>query len=202
MLKTIGMTVIATLLIVSVITSLFLNSILAVFGLTATSVKAMGSLHASHELVETLKERHDKKKKNLNQRAGKRISKRVAASAVAAATVGTVVVTAAVASFEAEDYCAEREALISEGNLLFGTEETFDYDRCLSDTLDDAKQGFSDLKDASAESIHKTLDSLTSISESYLEQLKVEGESAMQSASEVIDELIADFTAGMNRSSD
>ena len=139
MFKTIFLTFSLTLTTAGLAASLFLNSILGVFGLAATSVGTLSSLQASQQIVEKMKQRHLHKKARVSQRFVKRSGKRVASAALAAATVGTVAVAVAMTSMEISDYCDEKETLQKDANLLYGTNEAFDLETCIEESQDEAR---------------------------------------------------------------
>ena len=114
---------------------LFLNPILGMFGLAATSVEALSKLQASHQVVQKLKSRQLRKQKRISKRFVKRSGKRVASGALAAATVGTVAVVAAMTTIEISDYCEDKRALQEEATLLYGTDIEFDLEQCLAAIL-------------------------------------------------------------------
>lgn len=148
MLRTILLTFTATTAALGLAGSLFLNTILGSFGLVATSVETLRGLQASHQVVETMKARHQRKKLKAGKRFAKRAGRRVATAAVAAATIGTVAVTVTMAGMEVNDYCEERRALQEEANLLYGTDAAFDWGRCYEEGKEDAKTILADAKDA------------------------------------------------------
>ena len=139
MFKTIFLTFSLTLTAVGLAASLFLNSILGVFGLAATTVGTLSSLQASQQIVEKVKQRHLRKKARMSKRFVKRSGKRVASAALAAATVGTVAVAVAMTSIEISDYCEQKEDLQKDANLLYGTNVAFDLETCIEESQDDAK---------------------------------------------------------------
>jgi cobalamin biosynthesis protein CobD/CbiB len=109
MLKTIFITITATLTVVTLAAHLFLNSILGMFGLVATSVETLSKLQASHEVVQKMKSRQLRKQKRISKRFVKRSGKRVASGALAAVTVGAVAAVAAMTTIEVADYCEEQK---------------------------------------------------------------------------------------------
>lgn len=148
MVRTILLTFTATTTALGLAASLFLNTLLGTFGLAATSVETLRGLQASHQVVETLKERHQRKKTRIGKRFAKQAGRRVATAAVAAATIGTVAVTATMAGMEVNDYCEEKRALREEANLLYGTDAEFDWGRCYEEGKADATVMLADLKDS------------------------------------------------------
>ena len=65
MLKTIIITIIATLTVATLAAYLSLNTVLGVFGLAATSVEILSKLQASQKIVDTMKARHARKHKRI-----------------------------------------------------------------------------------------------------------------------------------------
>ena len=127
-----------TIIAIAMTATLFLNSILGVFGLISTSVSNLASLKESQLVVNRMKDRHKVKKDNVSKRFVKKSSKRVASTAVAASTIGTVAVVLTVASLEVSDYCDENKELAEDENILYGTENEFDYESCLKEGKDHA----------------------------------------------------------------
>ncbi len=112
--------------------SLFAQSLLGLFGLAYTSAETLARLHHAQAVVEKLQARHALKKQRAAKRVVKRSARRLAAVGLAAATVGTAAVVVTVASLEADDYCAEQQALQEEADLLYDTASAFDYAQCLA----------------------------------------------------------------------
>ena len=100
MLKTTIVTITTTLTAVTLAGHLFLNPVLGMFGLAATSVETLTKLQASQKIVDTMKARHTGKQNRVTNRFVKRSGKRGASTALAAATVGTVAVAAVMTSME------------------------------------------------------------------------------------------------------
>src|SRR5687767_8409402 len=100
MIKTILLTASVTLAVCGFVAAIFLNAILGVFDMAATSIATMNSLQASDRIVQDMRERHKQKKLNLTKQLVKRSSQRVGATASAAAipipyvTVVAVVIVA------------------------------------------------------------------------------------------------------------
>ena len=130
MFKTILITFTTTAGALAFAANLFLNSILGMFGLAATSVETLSKLQASHEVVQKMKSRQLRKQKQISKRFVKRSGKRVASGALAAATVGTVAVVAAMTTIEIAGYCEEQKELQADMDIINGTSTEFDLDRC------------------------------------------------------------------------
>ena len=103
MLKTILITFSVTAGTLALAAHLFLNSLLGVFGLAATSVETLVQLKAFQRIVEAMKQRHTRKKNRIIKRFIKRSGRRVASTALAAITVGTVAVAGVMTSMEISD---------------------------------------------------------------------------------------------------
>ena len=87
MIKTIFFTFTATMAVVTLVATLFLNTILGAFGLAATSIETLQNLKTSQQIVKRMKTRQAQKKLKVTKRFAKRPAKRIASAAVAAATV-------------------------------------------------------------------------------------------------------------------
>lgn len=177
---------------VSLVSWIFFNSIVGVFGFATISLEAFNNLRESEAIVESMRDRHQKKKANLNKKVGKRASKRVATSALAAATVGTVVVTTAVAGFEAEDYCQERRALLDDQRLLFPDEdvEEFSYEQCFDSALSDMTDATAELTDKSLAQLKSIWESLGEVTDQYYEELKAQGLEALERSLKTLKSLL------------
>jgi Na+/glutamate symporter len=151
--KTIFWSVSLTLATVTLAASLFLNSILGVFGLAATSIETLQQLRSSQQVVEQLKHRHQKSKASVSKKLVKRSSKRIGATMLAAATVGTVAVAATVVGLEVADYCEERQSLHEAESILYGTDEDFDMKQCIDDGKEELVSLLVDARDASIEAV-------------------------------------------------
>ena len=90
MLKTIFFTFTATIAMLSLIATLFLNTILGAFGLAATSIEKLQTLKTSRQVVERIKTWQAQKKLKVAKRFAKRPAKRIASAAAPAATAGTI----------------------------------------------------------------------------------------------------------------
>jgi Na+/glutamate symporter len=154
--KTIFWSVSVTLATIALATSLFLNSILGVFGLAATSIETLQQLRSSQQVVEQLKHRHQKNKASVSKKLVKRSSKRIGATVLAAATVGTVAVAATVVGLEVADYCEERQSLHEAESILYGTDEVFDMKQCIDEGKEELVGLLVDARDASMGSLLNT----------------------------------------------
>lgn len=159
MFKTMLITFSASVSALALTASLFLNSILGLFGLTTTTVDSINNLRTSQQVLEKVKQRHAKKKTRVAKRLSKRSGKRVAATALAAATIGTVAVAVAMTSMEIADYCSEKKDLQEEANILHGTNEKFDTEQCVEESKDDAEALLTEAKAAVTSSVSDAFES-------------------------------------------
>ncbi len=184
--KEIFLTFFTTVALVAVAASLFLNTILGVFGWTATSIDTMHNLKASHQVVERMKKRHDQKKLKATRKFTKRAAKRVASTALAAATVGTVAVALTMTSLEVSDYCEEKQVLQEDDNILYGTQIEFDLEECIEEGKEESKVILSQLKNSSVKAVSSAFNSTVqysaenwaAIKKACLQALQSKGEAA------------------------
>lgn len=139
MLKTILLTMTATVATLSLAASIFLNSLLGFFGLAATSVQTLTHLHTSQQILEQVKKRHALKRHRVSRRLVKRSGRRVASTALAAATVGTVGVAVVMTGLEIEDYCEQMRSLQEDANLMYRTDTVFDHEQCMQEAQQDGE---------------------------------------------------------------
>ena len=151
--KAILLTFSATLAVVAIVATMFLNTILGAFGLAATSIDSLQNLQASQKVVERMKKRHSQKKLETTKKFAKRSTKRVTATALGAATIGTVAVAATMISFEVYDYCEEKKEMQEEENVLFGTNIDLDFNKCIEKGKEDSKSILSELKTSSVKAV-------------------------------------------------
>ncbi|RLW63869.1 MAG: hypothetical protein B6D73_13820 [gamma proteobacterium symbiont of Stewartia floridana] len=157
MIKTILITASSTIAALALISSIFYNSMLGVFGLAVTSISTLETLQASHSLTEKIRANHKKKKKGLHKRFVKKSGKRVASGALAAATIGTTAVAITMTSFEIMNYCEKLEELQIEANILHGTAFQFDYSQCFEDASDETKSILTSLKNSSVAAVFEAM---------------------------------------------
>ncbi len=143
--RTVLLTFTLTVAAIAVAASLFLNAILGVFGLAATSVAAVRNLDATHQIVESMRQRHSDRKREVTRKFASKTGKRVASAAFAAATVGTAAVAVGVVGMEVDDYCDEKKELQKEADILYGTRTEFAADRCFEEATADAKAIFEEV---------------------------------------------------------
>lgn len=162
MFKTIFLTLSSTITVGAFIASLFLNSILATFGLVSTSIDSLHKLQESKKVVEQMKSRHKAKKKNFSKKFTKRAGAKLSSTATSAIPIiGLVGAIVAVAGLEASYYCEDKKELQEDENLLFGTNESFDNEQCLIEAQQDSKQVIAEAKDAVSQSFNDAWDSLS-----------------------------------------
>ncbi|MCP8689346.1 hypothetical protein [Marinobacterium sedimentorum] len=138
-----------TLATVTMVASLYLNTILGLFGLATTSIDALQELRSSKQVVEQMKQRHQQKKVSASKRLVKRSTKRIGSAILAAATVGTVAVTAVMVGLEVDDYCDEKQSLQEAESILYGTDNNFDIEQCFDEGREELARLLVDAKDAS-----------------------------------------------------
>jgi hypothetical protein len=183
MIKTIFVTFTATVAVVFLVASLFLNTILGAFGMAATSIETLQNLKTSQQIVERMKTRQAQKKLKVTKRFAKRPAKRIASAAVAAATVGTIGVAVAVTALEANDYCEEKRELQEDTDILNGTHTEFDYEACYEEGKKDLSSVLSQVKDSTVDAVanawkstaHYSTEKWVSIKESCSDALESTG---------------------------
>lgn len=151
--KTLLLTLFATLSVVALLGSLFLNTLLGAFGLVATSTELLQRLTVSQRVVEQMRSRHQQKKLQLTKRLSTKASRRVASTALAAATIGTVAVAMTVTSLEIADYCEQKEALQEDENILYGSAIEFDLEQCFEEGAEESKAILSELQRSSVSAV-------------------------------------------------
>ncbi len=162
MIKTIFLSISATTTVVVFVSSLFLNTILATFGLVSTSIESMQQLQQSKKVVEQMKTRHKAKKKNFSKKFTKRAGAKLSSTATSAIPViGVVGAIVAIAALETSYYCEDKKELQDDENVLFGTAKDFDNEQCLAEAQQDSKAMIAEAKEAVSESFNDAWDSLT-----------------------------------------
>ena len=155
-------TIFLTISTCTFIASIFLNSILATFGLVSTSIESMQQLQQSKKVVEKMKTRHNTKKKNFSKKFTKRAGAKLSSTATSVIPIiGVVGAIVAVAGLEASYYCEDKKELQEDENLLFGTDKSFDNEQCLAEAQQDSKEMITEAKEAVSESFNEAWDSLT-----------------------------------------
>lgn len=163
--KTMLLTSSGTLIIIFLSSWLFLNSLLATFGLAATSIHTLKNLHASQNVVNHMKQRHQVKKRHLTNAFTKRSAKKIASTALAAATIGTVAVAITMVSLEVSDYCEQKKSLHEDENILYTTDSTFDFDQCINDGQEDSKRLWQQVMDTTSNSVNQALNAPIELSD-------------------------------------
>lgn len=172
MIKVIFTTITATFIVIAFVTSMFLNSILGIFGLISTSLDSFNSLQESKQIMGEIKKRHKTKKLNASKKFVKRSSKKIASAAVTAATIGTAGVVIVVAGFEVYDYCEDKKELLADENILFKTNKEFDYSKCLNDAQKDSNEIIILVKEAVPEIVASAWEDTKDISNETWESTK------------------------------
>ena len=172
MIKVILMSISATLLVVVFITSMFLNSILGVFGLASTSIETLNNLQESKQIIDKVKKRHKTKKSNMSKKFLKRSSRKITASAVSAASIGTAAVVITVMSLEMLDYCDDKKELQDNENILFNKTNSFNYSECMKEAQKDSSAMILSAKQAFPKMVANSWDSTKNISGSAWEATK------------------------------
>jgi len=161
MFKTLFLTISSTITVGAFIGSLFLNTILASFGLVSTSIESMQQLQQSKKVVEKMKSRHKVKKKNFSKKFSKRAGAKLSSTATSAIPIiGVIGAIVAVASLEASYYCEDKKELQEDENLLFGTDKSFNNEVCLAEAQQDSKAMIAEAKEAVSQSFNDAWDSL------------------------------------------
>lgn len=187
--KTILLTFSATLAAVIFAASVFLNSILGLFGFASIPINKLQSLNNTHQIVEKIKTRHTKRKLNVSKKFYKKSSKRVASSALAAATIGTIAVAVTMASIEVIDYCGEKQELQEDANILYDTNVTFDYQQCLEEGKNDSQLILNEAITNSGKAVSDTFETTSKYSTEKWDELKESSIEAYNSTSEDADKL-------------
>jgi len=159
MTKTILLTISASVAVMIVVFSLFLNSILGIFGLVTTSVDTIRSLQASNQIVQKMKVRHSQRKANVAKKVAKKSSRRVASATLAAVTIGAVAVAVTVAGLEVYDYCEEKSEYQEDANILYGTSTKFDFKQCIKEGKEDSKAILDEVKNLTSTAVQGAMNS-------------------------------------------
>jgi predicted small secreted protein len=187
--KTILLTFSVTLVATALATSLFFNTILGAFGLTATSISALKNLKNSQLITERMKKRHAQKKIKTTKRFAARSGKRVASTALAAATIGTVAVVATMTYLEVSNYCEDKQDLQQDANILYGTDVEFDLDQCVKEGEEDSKRILSEVKEQSIETASSAFDNTIQYSAEKWAAIKTASMQALQASGDGASEL-------------
>lgn len=187
--KAIFLTFTATTAAAFFVASLFLNSILGVFGLVSTSVDALSNLKSSHLVMEKMKIRHQIKKQNITKKLAKRSSRRVASASLAAATIGTVAVAVTMTGFELNDYCEDKASLQVDNNILYGTTGKVDFDACIDEGQDESIRILNDVKQSAYDNVNEAMDSAVGYSGEQWRALKEFNADTLRATQQNIDAL-------------
>jgi len=187
--KTIFFTFTTTVALLFFAASLFLSSILGVFGLATTSVDTLSKLQSSQKIVEKMKASHKVKKLDVTKNFAKRSSKKIASTALAAATIGTVAVVVTVASIEVADYCEDKKSLQEDFNILYEENHEFDFDQCLKEGKEESKIMLEEVKLSTAEAVTTAMDSTVEYSNEQWLAVKQASASAIKSTEIATSEL-------------
>jgi|TARA_B110000208_G_scaffold101112_1_gene126070 cytochrome c biogenesis factor len=198
MIKTIFMTISATLIVVTFVVSTFLNGILGLFGLTSTSVETLNSLKNAKHSVENLKKRHKAKKLSVSKKYVKRASKKIASSALAAATIGTAGVVVIIAGLEASDYCEDEKELNKDENILYGKNKEFNNQECLDTANENTKQIIQSVKETVPKVADEAWEKTKNYSSQTLDTTKRMGNIAWQSSQNTLKDLWKKFNEYIN----
>jgi hypothetical protein len=171
-----------TLATASLAASIFLNSILGLFGFAATTVESLNNLRASQQVLEKVKQRHTRKKTRVTKRLVKRSGKRVAGTALAATAMGTIGVAVAMTGLEIHDYCEDRRELQDDANLLYSTKIGFDEEQCLEESLNDAELILSSATEEVQSSVSEAYESTSDYSAEKWASVKSKTSQAVQSS--------------------
>lgn len=186
MIKTIFVTFCVTFTALAVTATLFLQTILAAFGLVATSIETLQNLKASQQVVERMKAKHADRKTQASKRFVKRSGKRVASATLAAATVGTAGVVIAVTAVEIADYCEEKRELVADAMILYGTDDEFNFLACVNEAKDDVAIIWDEASDATVSAVSKAVDSSAQYGMAHWESIKDASQQAYQSSSTLL----------------
>jgi len=193
MIKTIFVTASVTLAVCGFVAAVFLNTILGVFGMAATSIATINSLQASEQIVKNMRERHKHKKLNLTKQLVKRSSQRVGATASAAAipipyvTVVAVVIVAT--GLEVSHYCDQQSDLQGDFNVLYGSDIAFDAEQCFEASKNDAKAIWEEVKESSTGGVTSAMKGSSKFRDDVLDQIGKHLTSAGGTTSELWDKL-------------
>ncbi len=172
MIKVVLVSISGTLIVVTFIATMFLNSILGVFSLASTSIETLSNLQESKHIVDTVKKRHQKSKLIISKRFTHRARNRIAASAVSASTIGTAAVVVAVVGFEMYDYCEDKKEWTKENNILFNNDEEFDYSECWNEAKNDTATMVVSIKESVPETVSSTWEATKDISKESWQKTK------------------------------
>ena len=111
-------------------------------GLKMVSAAELASLRTAQAALSKIKVHNDLSTKRLAKKMASKAGKRLSTSMVAASTFGTVLVVAASTKFIMDDYCDEKESLLTIDSLLEGKELTFNTEECIQSIQKDVGSWF------------------------------------------------------------
>ena len=187
--KPVLLTFTTTLAALTFASTFFLNTLLGTFGLAATSIDTLNNLKSSQMVVDKMKTRHQLKKQALTKKLAKRSSRRVATASLAAATIGTAAVAITMTGFEIHDYCEDKASLQDEQNILFGTNNEFDFEACIDEGKIESKRILLDVKAAASEHVNNAINSTTQYSHEKWNALKALNNDTFSSTDDAVNEL-------------
>ncbi len=165
--KAVLLTLIFTGCALFVTAKFFFANVLALFGYAAMPLTELAHLTQAKQIVHKMQKRHKSKSANVSKRFIKRSGKKVAVTAVSAATIGTVAVIGTLTYLEISHFCEEKRTLNDDANILFGENDSFDMQACLSqgkhDSANFANEAWQQVKNSSQEiysSIEQSTDEL------------------------------------------
>lgn len=186
MIKTIFVTFCVAFTALAVTAALFLQTILAAFGLVATSIETLQGLQASQQVVERMKARHADRKTRASKRFVKRSGKRVATATLAAATVGATGVVIAVTAVEIADYCEEKQELGEDAKILYGTDDEFNFLACADEAKGDVATIWDEARESTVRAVSTAIDSSAQYGTTHWESVKDASQQAYQSSSTLL----------------
>lgn len=179
MIKIIVLSVMSTLTLIVFIFSMFLNNILGAFGLVSTSIGTLKSLKDSKQIVEKMKKRYKQKKLNASKKFIRNSTVRISGVAVGGFTI--VGGAALVAGFEAYDYCEDKEEINKNENILYKTNNDFDYSECLNEAKKETGMLVVSVKEGVVSAVKKSWESTKSFSSDSLDSVSSIGFDALNS---------------------
>jgi len=99
------------------------------------------------------------KKLSVTKKLAKRSTRQIASASLAAATIGTVAVAVTMASFEVYDYCEDKKDLQDDFNILYGTNDEFNFEQCIEGGKDESKRILTEVKQSASESVFEAMNS-------------------------------------------
>ena len=100
-------------------------------GLKMVSAVELAGMRSAQAALNNLRAHNNLSKQKLTQKMSAKAGKRLSTTMVAASTLGTVLVVAASTKFLMDDYCDEKESLLTLEAIMEGKEVIFDTKECL-----------------------------------------------------------------------